>query len=84
MPQSAQGRPLRRIDDIRAERRETREGNQVIIREPDRTIIREGNQTIIRHNDGDRFRYGARDVRMFARAAMTTSRRSFARTATAS
>jgi len=51
------------MDDIRSERREVREGNQVIIREPDRTIIREGNQTIIRHNDGDRFRYGARDVR---------------------
>lgn len=62
VPQSAQGQPLRRIDDIRAERREIREGNQTIIREPDRTIIREGNQTIIRHSDADRFRYGARDV----------------------
>jgi OmpA-OmpF porin, OOP family len=64
VPQSAQGRPLNRIDEIRAERHETRQGNQVIIREPDRTIIREGNQTIIRHSDGDRFRYGARDVHM--------------------
>ena len=52
------------MEDIRGERRETREGNQTIIREPDRTIIREGNQTIIRNNDGDRFRYGARDVRV--------------------
>jgi outer membrane protein OmpA-like peptidoglycan-associated protein len=63
-PQSAQGQPLRRIDELRGERRESREGNRTIIREPDRTIIREGNQTIIRHSEIDRFRYGAQDVRM--------------------
>jgi len=63
-PQSAQGQPLRRIDELRGERRESREGNRTIIREPDRTIIREGNQTIIRHSEVDRFRYGAQDVRM--------------------
>ena len=63
-PQSAQGQPLRRMQDLRGERRESSEGGRTIIREPDRTIIREGGQTIIRHSEVDRFRYGARDVRM--------------------
>lgn len=63
-PQSTQGRPLRRIDDLRGERRETNEGGRRIIREPDRTIIFEAGRPIIRHNETDRFRYGARDVRM--------------------
>ncbi|MEZ5788069.1 MAG: hypothetical protein R3D62_16705 [Xanthobacteraceae bacterium] len=63
-PQSAQGRPLRRIDDLRGERREINEGGRRIIREPDRTIIFEAGRPIIRHNEIDRFRYGARDVRM--------------------
>ena len=52
------------MQELRAERRESSEGGRTIIREPDRTIIREGEQTIIRHNEIDRFRYGARDVRM--------------------
>ncbi|WP_244601658.1 OmpA family protein, partial [Rhodoplanes serenus] len=64
VPQSAQGQPLRRMDDLRGERREIVEGGRTIIREPDRTIIREGDRTIIRHNEIDRFRYGARDVRV--------------------
>jgi outer membrane protein OmpA-like peptidoglycan-associated protein len=64
LPQSAQGHPLNRIDGIRAERQVTNEGGRTIFREPDRTIIRDGGQTIIRHNEGDRFRYGARDVRV--------------------
>jgi outer membrane protein OmpA-like peptidoglycan-associated protein len=63
-PQSAQGQPLNRINEIRAERRVSTEGGQTIIREPDRTIIRENGQTIIRHSEADRFRYGARDVRI--------------------
>lgn len=63
-PQSAQGQPLRRIDQLRGERRESTEGGRTFIREPDRTIIRDGGQTIIRHNEVDRFRYGARDVRV--------------------
>jgi outer membrane protein OmpA-like peptidoglycan-associated protein len=62
-PLSAQGQPLRRMEQLRGERRETREGERTVIREPDRTIIREGGQTIIRHSEDDRFRYGARDVR---------------------
>lgn len=63
-PQSAQGQPIQHIDQLRAERRQITEGNRVIIREPDRTIIREGNRAVIRHNETDRFRYGARDVRL--------------------
>jgi len=63
-PQSAQGRPIVRIDQLRTERRQTTEGNRIIIREPDRTIIREGNRSFIRHSETDRFRYGARDVRV--------------------
>ena len=63
-PQSAQGQPLRRMEELRGERRESTEGGRTIIREPDRTIIREGGQTIIRHSEVDRFRYGAHDVRM--------------------
>jgi outer membrane protein OmpA-like peptidoglycan-associated protein len=52
------------MEELRGERREFTEGARTIIREPDRTIIREGAQTIIRHSEVDRFRYGARDVRM--------------------
>lgn len=63
-PQSAQGQPLRRMDELRVERHQTTEGERMIIREPDRTIIREGGQTVIRHSEVDRFRYGAQDVRM--------------------
>jgi len=63
-PQSSTGAPLRRIDALRGERKQTNEGGRTIIREPDRTIIREGNTTIIRHSEVDRFRYGAQDVRV--------------------
>jgi outer membrane protein OmpA-like peptidoglycan-associated protein len=62
-PQSVQGQPLHRVDQLRSERHESVVGGQTIIREVDRTIIREGSQTIIRHDEGDRFRYGAQDVR---------------------
>jgi outer membrane protein OmpA-like peptidoglycan-associated protein len=51
------------MEQLREERRETRDGERTVIREPDRTIIREGGQTIIRHSEDGRFRYGARDVR---------------------
>ena len=53
---------VRRVDDIRAQRREVREGDRTIIREPGRTIIREGNVTVIRRDESDRFRYGARNM----------------------
>ncbi len=62
-PTTAQGQPIRHIDQLRTERQQTTQGNRTIIREPDRTIIREGNRAFIRHSETDRFRYGARDVR---------------------
>jgi OmpA-OmpF porin, OOP family len=54
--------PAPRIDQLRQERHEVREGNRVFIQEPDRTIIREGDRTIIRHNEAGRFAVGARNV----------------------
>jgi outer membrane protein OmpA-like peptidoglycan-associated protein len=53
---------VRRIDDIRTQRREVREGDRTIIREPGRTIIKEGNVTVIRRDESNRFRYGARNM----------------------
>jgi outer membrane protein OmpA-like peptidoglycan-associated protein len=61
-PVGSQGQELRRVEDLRKERREVREGNRVVIREPDRMIIREGGRTIIRHNEADRFRRGGREI----------------------
>jgi outer membrane protein OmpA-like peptidoglycan-associated protein len=54
--------PTARIDDIRKQRQEVREGNRVFIREGDRTIIRENNTTIIQHNESNRFVINARNV----------------------
>jgi len=54
-----------RIDDIRAQRQQTQEGGRTIIREPGRIIIQDPNgQSFIRHSDVDRFRVGARDIRV--------------------
>lgn len=54
----------RRIEDFRAERRETQQGGRTIITEPGRVIVRDpGGQSFIRHNEDDRFRRGARDIR---------------------
>jgi len=55
----------RRIEDFRSERRETQQGGRTVITEPGRLIIRDPNgQAYVRHNEIDRFRYGARDVRV--------------------
>ncbi|MBN8936911.1 MAG: OmpA family protein [Rhizobiales bacterium] len=56
--------PAPKIDQLRQERKETREGNRTFIREGDRTIIRQDNRTIIRHDDANRFAIGSRDVRV--------------------
>jgi len=66
-------KPSAGMDQLRAQRHETREGNRVFIREPDRTIIEENNRTIIRHNDVDRFAVDARDVRVERRGNQTVS-----------
>ena len=54
---------IRRLDDFRNQRRETREGNRTVIQEPGRTIVREGDRTIIRHNEMERFRAVAPNAR---------------------
>jgi outer membrane protein OmpA-like peptidoglycan-associated protein len=61
----------RRLDDIRKERKETKEGNRTVIRETNRTIIRENNTTIIRHDDTDRFRRGGGNVQVQRRGDNT-------------
>ncbi|HEU5017157.1 MAG TPA: OmpA family protein [Pseudolabrys sp.] len=61
--QQRNGRPERTIQDVRRERRTTREDGRVFIHEGDRTIVRENNRTFIRHNEDQRFAIGARDVR---------------------
>lgn len=53
------------MDDFRSQRQERKEGGRTVITEPGRVIIRDPNgQSFVRHNDVDRFRYGARDVRV--------------------
>jgi OOP family OmpA-OmpF porin len=62
----------RRFDDFRSERRETQEGGRTVYREPGRVIITDpSGQSFVRHNEVDRFRYGARDVRVEQRGAET-------------
>ena len=65
LPANARPPGAGRIDDIRAQRQQTQEGGRTIIREPGRIIIQDPNgQSFIRHSDVDRFRVGARDVRV--------------------
>ena len=66
----AQG-PAPKIDDIRKNRQEVREGNRTFIREGDRTIIRENNNTIIRHSETNRFVINAANVRTEQRGGNT-------------
>jgi OmpA-OmpF porin, OOP family len=61
----AQGQAIHNVQDLRGERRETREG--------DRTLIREDGRFIIRHNEVDRFRANARDVRVERQGTETTT-----------
>lgn len=65
------GQPGRKLEDLRRERQESREGNRVIIREGSRTIVREDNRVIIRHSEVDRFAIGAVNVRVDRRGATT-------------
>ena len=63
----------RRLDQVRGARRETHEGNRTVIQEQNRTIIKQGGHTIIRHDDTDRFRIGARNVRVERRGNDTVT-----------
>ncbi len=69
-PQAVSPGP-KRLDQVRDERREIREGNRLVIQEPGRTIIREGSHTIIRHDEINRFRVGARDIHVTRRGGDT-------------
>ena len=60
--QSGRDNNARKLDDVRGERRERKEGNRTVIQEGNRTIVREGNRTIIRRDESDRFRRVGRDV----------------------
>lgn len=58
-------RPVGRLDDFRSQRQQSTVGGRTVITEPGRVIIQDPNgQSFVRHNDSDRFRYGARDVRV--------------------
>jgi outer membrane protein OmpA-like peptidoglycan-associated protein len=65
--------PSAGINAVRTERREEHVGNQLIIREPDRTIVQEGNRTFIRHSEVDRFVVGARHVQVERRGNQTVT-----------
>ncbi len=56
-PKDPPGQRPKSVDQIKSERKETKEGNAVVIREPgNRTIIRENNTVIIQRDEGDRMR----------------------------
>ncbi|WP_409998581.1 OmpA family protein [Bradyrhizobium sp. SZCCHNR2011] len=64
----APGAPLQgpqRMDDFRGQRREVQEGGRTLIYEPGRVIVRDpSGQSFVRHDEFERFRYGARDIRV--------------------
>jgi outer membrane protein OmpA-like peptidoglycan-associated protein len=54
---------VRKLDDFRGQRHESRQGNSVIFQEPGRTIIRDSGHLVIQRNESsDRFRLNARNV----------------------
>jgi outer membrane protein OmpA-like peptidoglycan-associated protein len=61
------------LDQLRNERRQTQEGNRVVIQEANRVIIREGGHDIIRHDEADRFRFNAREVNVERRGNNTVT-----------
>jgi len=53
------------LDDFRAQRHEVQEGGRTVITEPGRIIVRDpSGQEFVRHDEMDRFRFGARDIRV--------------------
>jgi outer membrane protein OmpA-like peptidoglycan-associated protein len=60
------------MEDFRRERREVQEGGRTVIFEPGRIIVRDpSGQEFVRHDEMDRFRYGARDIRVQREGAET-------------
>jgi OmpA-OmpF porin, OOP family len=65
IPQGAAPQGPRRMEDFRGQRREVQEGGRTVIMEPGRMIIRDpSGMEFVRHDEMDRFRYGARDIRV--------------------
>jgi OmpA-OmpF porin, OOP family len=61
----AQAPGPRRLEDFRSQRHEVQEGGRTIITEPGRIIVRDpSGQEFVRHDEMDRFRFGARDIRV--------------------
>ncbi|CCE08152.1 conserved hypothetical protein [Bradyrhizobium sp. STM 3843] len=61
----AQAPGPQRLEDFRAQRREVQEGGRTVIFEPGRVIVRDpSGQEFVRHDELERFRYGARDIRV--------------------
>jgi outer membrane protein OmpA-like peptidoglycan-associated protein len=61
----------KRLEAVKAERKETKEGNRTIIKENNRTIIKENNTTIIRHDDTERYRRVGGNVQVQRRGNLT-------------
>jgi outer membrane protein OmpA-like peptidoglycan-associated protein len=65
LPERGETAGPRRLEDFRSERRERQEGGRTVITEPGRVIVRDPTgRSFVRHNEIDRFRRGARDVRV--------------------
>ncbi len=61
----------RRLDQVRADRKEVHDGNRTVITESNRTIIQENGHQIIRHDPTDRFRINAKEVNVEHRGTTT-------------
>jgi outer membrane protein OmpA-like peptidoglycan-associated protein len=65
VPTTAQGQPIHSVNQLHAERHQSVVGGNTVITEGNRVIVRQNNGAmVIRHDDVDRFRYGARDVKI--------------------
>jgi outer membrane protein OmpA-like peptidoglycan-associated protein len=65
IPRGAPPSGPQRMDDFRGQRREVQEGGRTVITEPGRIIIRDpSGQSFVRHDEMERFRFGARDIRV--------------------
>jgi outer membrane protein OmpA-like peptidoglycan-associated protein len=61
----------KRLDEVKRDRKEVKEGNRTVIKEDNRTIVKVDNRTIIRHDDTDRFRRAGGNVQVQRRGDTT-------------
>jgi OmpA-OmpF porin, OOP family len=72
IPQGAPPQGPQRLEDFRSQRREVQEGGRTVIMEPGRIIVRDpSGLEFVRHDEMDRFRYGARDIRVLQQGGET-------------